>query len=174
MKRAIVITPNDEVKTVEYKGYETDREVVEGIISHVPIDITHIETPLRKIPIVAYCNDEGLLQDTCCYNKVNAFITALYGYPIYGNVIVLEEVNVPQYDENGEIEYYEKDSDGFDYKEDEHGKEDICDCRFVEDAFLLNINHNRETLAKIHAEFDNNKPQPEIEFISLDDYLDGR
>lgn len=174
MKRAVVITPNDEVKTVEYKGYETSREAVEGMICHIPVEVTEIETPFRKIPVIFYGNDEGLLQDTCCDNKVNALVTGLYGYPIYGNVIVLEEVDVPQYDEKGNIEYYEKDTDGFEYIEDEHGEEEICDCWFIEDNLLLNINRNKETLEKIHAEYDGKKPQPEIGFVSLEDYMEER
>lgn len=153
MKNAIIITPSEEIKTVEYKGTDTIHEIVDGFFDVVKSEVLHVQG-YGDIEWIAFCNDEGLLQDTAEDNKVNALITGFYGYPIYGNVCMLKEFN---------NSYGERDSTGFDDIE-----------ALIITGWLEEVKEqNKDAIAGMHQELDQNKPKAEPQIISLEDYLEN-
>lgn len=156
MKKAIVITPNEEIKTIDYEdGIDFIQKQVGGGFKIFYKDF--IDTFNGKIDFLMFCDDEYLLKDTCDNNKVNAIATGLYGFPVYGNVLVLKDYTTPE---------GEKDSTGFEYLLEDVGggqlEEAICENWFIEDYFMRIRNKGKEDILNIHEHFDNRKPTPEL------------
>lgn len=156
MKKIVVLkAEGDKVETVDYDGYKSISAVTDGLIEHFRDE--KIPTPLGNLNATLYCNEEGLLREDL--KTVNAIATLLYGQPIYGDVAVLKDLG-------------DGDDTGFEYKEEENDgvkEETICECWFVEDAFMLAINGNKDKLAELHKQYDDNKPEPFIMVTSMDD-----
>lgn len=147
---AIKIRPDDTFERVEYKDYTTISQIVDGTFDTVtvqPIDAG----PFGKVKAIFFCNDEGLLRDTCMDNKVNAIVTGLYGYPIYGDVCMLKDtVN----------EYGERDSIGFNETE----------LTFNAEPYIRYLKgENKDIIQDIHEHFDGKKPEPKMEFYTMTD-----
>lgn len=156
MKKIVVLkAEGDKVETVDYDGYRSIYAVTDGLIEHFHDE--KIPTPLGNLNATLYCNEEGLLRGDL--KTVNAIATLLYGQPIYGDVAVLKDLG------DGE-------DTGFEYKETEENgvkEETICECWFVEDAFMLAINKNKNKIEALHKQYDDNKPEPFIKVTSMDD-----
>lgn len=156
MKKIVVLkAEGDKVEIADFEDYKSIQNVVGGLMEHF-YDTT-IASPFEKyrLPAIMFCNEECLLRDDL--KTVNALATALYGNPIYGDVAVLKDLG------NG-------DDTGFDYKTLEpDGEETICECWMVEDYLTRLINNNKDTLEKLHKQYDDNKPEPFFMVTSMDD-----
>ena len=154
----LIIKPDETIETIAYEDFTSTQFAVDGSFEHV-LSLP-VELPTGKCDIDLWCNDEGLYRND--FKKVNAFVTALYGFPIYGNVAVTKQVIVDR----------EIDSAGFNYKwNHEEDCLDLCEAWYIEDLLLLNINQNKDNLQKIHKDFDDNKPEPEFIIGDLDEDL---
>lgn len=153
MSNMIVITPNDELLTEEYKGYDSLRDAVKGYIEHLIVEpiVSNIfifaDNPdIRATECIYYCNEEGALCDTGYENKLNAMATIMYGMPIFGAIVAVKLEDVP-YEEDGKVLYYEKDSAGFNEEETEYLKNKL------EEFFK----GKEKALAKLHELWDDYK-----------------
>lgn len=167
MKKAILITPEDEVKVIDYEdGLTFLQAQVGGHIKTLVDEVipgSHIASNSNEdTRVVGYCNEEGLLIDTCCNNKVNALMSVLNdGNPIYGNVVLVKGVG--------------EDTDGFDYKEVTRNgitEMDVCECWAIHDLYTSIRNKiTKESLGIYHSIFDGKKPEPTINFVSFSDFM---
>lgn len=162
IEMAIVFTSDDTLKVVPYNGYDTLSNGVGGMIERVG-SVSIPVSPMKEIECDVYCNEEGLLIDREDLNKINPFASSINGSPVYGNVVIVPQIN------NGE------DNRGF-KSHYVDGEQDICECWFAEDYLLLLINHNKEMFSELHKEWDNNKPEPFciVEPFENDDYTEER
>lgn len=149
--KQIIITPNEEVKTVDYTGYESIRDGVNGSIERC--GSLDIDTPLGSLKTDLYCNDSFLISDKEEFNKINAVASLFTGQEIRGDVVLLVNEGC--------------DNRGFEYLETPDGEEDLCECWFVEDKLLLFINHAKEDIEMLHEDYDDNKSEPVFEFIEM-------
>ena len=167
MQKLIIITPEDTLKLVDYNGYDTIHEAVDGIYEHFFSDDIPVVNGIgtnggNSVKCSFFCNEEFLIRDDEQFDKINALATLLSGQEIRGNVAL----TVDYYNEDGEL-----DSRGFEYLEEDVGdgeiEEAICECWGVEDTLLSTINHNRDKLAQCHRDMDNKKSEPKFEFTSF-------
>jgi len=156
--KILVLTPDDTVKTADYKDYSSINDEVHGLYEVFHED----KLPMiigDDLDIVFFCNEEFLIRDDDEFNKINAVASLLSGQEIRGNVVIaVNELTDDGYDSRG-FEYMEEDVGGGEIEEA------ICEHWLAEDTFLLFINQNADALKELHEKFDNNKSEPKITFI---------
>lgn len=162
MEKVIIITSDDEIKTVDHGGennYEVLRDAVEGLIEHFQtLDNVQLSPFNKPINVDLWCNEEFTYSEAESCKKVNPVASALYnGNLIFGNIALT-------------IQMPEGESRGFEYIADEDGGEQICECWFMEDILIRmkNAMERDGVIADMHKQFDNNCPEPKMDFVSLD------
>lgn len=173
-KVMIVLTPNDEVITKEFTGFDDVCKEIAGDTGKCAMAEHYMSMHDGMIipdMISMYGDECGLIEDTACGNKVNALASLVacqmqanngqepQVVPFYGNIVLVKDVDGP--------EGYE--AAGFDRTINDEGEQEIDECWMVEDFVLLTKNHNREFLAAMHEEYDDNKPQPEFKVAEWDE-----
>lgn len=144
MEKQVVITADDEVKIMDYTGYESMSKGVDGGIEHFyTMEVPKMIVPEGKIDM--WC-DESFLNNSK-KTRINAICSALSQEVIYGDVVLTV------YCGNGE-------SRGFEYveevNEDGSVEEGICETWLCEDLFLrLKNDMNKQGLLEYnHKTFD--------------------
>ena len=155
MQKALVFTPDDTIETVDYEGYRTIQDVVDGSYDTCGhIDFGFEDKPSEAtLHLTMFCNDEFLIRNDEKFDKVNAVASLLYGGELRGNVILTVDVET----EDG-IE-----SRGFYYHE-VSGKEAICEHAIAYDTFEKYIEENKDEIQALHEKLDMNKSEPEITY----------
>jgi len=166
----VVITSDDEVKTMPYEDYRSQQKAVEGSIEH--FGSSTISIPFGgNLKVDFWCNEEFRYSEAESCKKVNPLGSALYSGIldkgeatfteqglIFGNVAIT--VALPE----GETR-------GFENIIDDEGEQDICETWFVEDI-LLRIKNGleREGISQsLHEGYDNKTVEPEVQVMSFDD-----
>lgn len=148
MQVAIVIKPDDTIETVEYKGYDTLHDAVDGFIEHIK------DVPIPGVGTASfYCNEEFLLKDEV--GPANAIASGIYGDIVFGNVVV--DMLLPG-----------GDSKGFDYVA-ENGELQVCEAYVVLDVLKRFVEKNKDVLAEVHQAYDNVKPDIKMRFYKAGD-----
>ena len=153
MQKAIILTPDDTVEAVDYEGYTTIHNAVDGIYQ------TCGGTEWENFNLTIFCNEEFLIRDDEQFDKLNAVASAIYGGEIRGNAVVLIDVET---------------SDGIDSRGFEYAENENCECsRFIKYAEAF-IEYNKENLNELHQLMDGreNKSEPQGTVISVDDLSD--
>ena len=145
----LVITPDNEIKTYEYCGYESIKRKLNGNFNYFS------SSNISVMPTLANGNFV-LLVDFICgsdvqYERLNAFGTLISGKEIRGDVIVLAS---------------EKDGSnrGFKYKEeliDGVLKESFCESWTVKDTLTNFIKNNKSKLTFLRTSLDETKTELE-------------
>ena len=139
MQYVVLISPDDSSEVKEYTGYQTINDLVEGWYERCgAFGIGNKMTFL-------FCNEEFLFHDNL---QFNAIATALANQPIYGNVVLLQD---------GYNEENERDALPFEKEEAENICKSLIDFRA---RFATTLN-------ALHRHYDNNKPKPTAEIITM-------
>ena len=149
-QRIIIITPDDEIKTMPYHNYTDLQKAVGGYFEicasfELPV-ISVLANGRERLPVDLFCNDEFLLQKHD-FSKVNAVATLLAKQEIRGTVAVAVRV----IDEMG------ADTRGFCYKEEDvdgETEEALCECWTAEDTLLRFAKANEKAIQALHKELD--------------------
>lgn len=139
MKYAVCISPDDSVEIKEYKDYHTINDLVDGW--YETCGVFGVGDKLT----ILFCNEEFLFHDDLQFNAIG---TALANQPIYGNIVLLQ---------NGYNEDNERDALPFEKAE----AESICNAMY---DFRIRFDAMLEAL---HLHYDNNKPVPSAEIITM-------
>lgn len=148
----IVITPDDRITTVNYNGYNSLRETVDGYIERfhgMELDFSppHLEGK-NILEVNFYCNEEFLISDDEQFDKVNAVASLISGQETRGSVAII---------------VYDGEERGF-----QQGRE----TNVMEKMLESYVEGNKEKIANLHKEFDGNKGEPTFEVMSCDKWKD--
>lgn len=141
----IVITPENTVENIEYTGFQSAKEVVNGELYYIA------SMNISVIPSLAggkFSLPVDFISNERSNEKLNAFGTLISGIETRGNVVIL--VNI----KNG--------NRGFDYHEEYINgvkKETLCECWSAKDTLKGFLKNNKAKLEYIAAKFDKNKNQ---------------
>lgn len=162
MRKILIITPDEEIKSIEYKDWKSIQEAVEG---HFEIFYrTPMELPSGNIDTTFYCNEEFLIINDEKFDKINAAASLLYGGEIRGNVAVTVDLDTPDGIESVGFEYMEEDVGG-------EIEEAICEHWWVKDAIMRFINDNRDVINELHMRYDHQKSEPHVEIVNSEEDL---
>ena len=139
MQYVILISPDDMAEIKEYTDYQTINNLVEGWYERCGV------LAIGNKMMTVFCNEEFLFYDEL---KFNAIGTAFSNQPIYGNVVLLEL---------GYNEDHERDA----LPLDKADAEQVCNAVNDYKKFFSSL------LDTLHSHYDNNKPEPTAEIISM-------
>lgn len=139
MQYVILISPDDMAEIKEYTDYQTINNLVEGWYERCGA------LAIGNKMMTVFCNEEFLFHDEL---KFNAIGTAFSNQPIYGNVVLLEL---------GYNEDHERDA----LPLDKADAEQVCNAVNDYKKFFSSL------LDTLHSHYDNNKPEPTAEIISM-------
>lgn len=169
----VVITSDDEVKTMPYVDYKSQKEAVEGYIEH--FGSAEIFVPFgQNLKIDFWCNEEYRYCEAESCKKVNPVGSALYGGLLKGL-----DVSEALSDEQGlifgnvaiTVSLPEGETRGFENIIDEEGEQDICEAWIVEDILLRVKNHmEREGMIQtLHENYDGKAVEPKTQYMAFND-----
>lgn len=99
MNKLVILTTDDTMKTVDYKGYDTINEAVGGFIEHIG------NLPNTSDTFISfYCNEEFMLKNDEQFDKFNALAYLICDNIIYGNVAVIVDPDYEQCDDGSVTE----------------------------------------------------------------------
>jgi len=169
----VVITSNDEVKTMPYVNYESQREVIEGFIEL--FGSAEIFVPFEQnLKVDFWCNEEYRYCEAESCKKVNPVGSALYGGLLNGL-----DIDMALSDEQGlifgnvaiTVSLPEGETRGFENIIDEKGEQDICEAWIVEDI-LLRVKNGMEAegiIQTLHENYDNKPVEPKTHYVAFND-----
>ena len=157
MDKMIIVKPDETVVSVDYEGYDSIHDAVDGLyeIFHrtdLPVGF------LGKVKTSFYCNEEFLCRNDEKFDKLNAFATLVSGLEIRGDIVILPQKETPD----------GIDCRGFEYLEEENCgeiEEAFCEHWFAEDTVMRYISKYKDKLNELHERYDNNKSKPMITFL---------
>lgn len=93
MKTALLITTDEKFQEIEFFNE------LDYFYKHIECDLIEIVRPIALQQVTDTCenlimivDEEGLLRDS---PKLNIYASAFYGRPLYGNVMIVKEIETP-------------------------------------------------------------------------------
>lgn len=140
MSKLIILTTNDTVKVVDYRGYDTISEAVNGYIEH----FWDIPNKTKDTFLSFYCNEEFMLKNDKPFDKFNAIAYLICNEIIYGDVAVIVDPDYEKFDDdsvtergltNDEVDFFNN---------------------YIQEL----ISHSDISVDELHKEYDNDTNKP--------------